>query len=1612
MAIYHSHAGFVSRSSGRSAVAASSYISGSKLVDERQGIIHDYCKKQNVVFSGILVPDNAPSWARSAENLWNRAEVFEDEIAENRFRGDSGNPEKDAKSLAAKIAYITSAQTAQTLECALPIELDKEICNRLVQEFLSDRFVSRGLGVEYAIHWDEGNPHFHAMITRRSFDSETGDFSFRKDRQIVEKSEIKETRRIYADKVNHYLELGGYESRVDHRSFAEMGLDIEPTKHRGWKASKLVEQGLYSRIESENQQIRERNIEAIFENPEEIIMEVAQKRSVFTADDIAANISKRVDGDEILFGMLYERVKGIEVPYAGSEIAANDNRRLYQGIDKSSVDGKREQQEYQRVLKENTKIYAEELLMESQESVYLGSDVRDRDVYSLREEIQREKELFARIEVIKGDKDSAVGKGLPEEVVKYHSLKKEQSMGRFARLSEEQADAVEYLCGEGRIKNLIGRAGSGKTTLLKVVADSYKHQGYRVIGTSFQGKVVEIMAAEIGIESYTLEHLRRAWEEQERLQVQVGSGQLSSKALDLAQRRIRKLEEKRFTSKDVVIVDEANMVGMGLYESLFAEVERVGAKLILVQDPAQIKAHDGRDVCSAILERSDYYGLKGVIRQKELWQRQASQYLNEHEVIAGLRPYAEHGNIQWHENQDGCYEQIVRDYVTGYTRTIIDSEGSGEVRENKKHLFMTFINSKVSSINQRIHDSLKQGVYLTEHYMVGEKEFSVGERIVFTGRNENTGKIVVTEENPDNSRTRGVRNGSFATIIAIEKNEFKVRLEDNRLVSFNPHEYGYFTYGYGITINKAEGYTCDRSYVLFDKAMNANLTLIAMTRHREDVQGYVIEEDFADFKSLTDKLAYSQRRDLAVDYTIDERRKAYFDNVREYKRAASVVQQIASDMLDFSSKQERFTALTTALSRRKDIANIICADYASHGQFLNHGNVRKHVIEYHAGLRERELSGIELKHNLRLERFETLLGEKEKFTREEMRVKVYPPDRECPKQKQLDLMHNNICKAAYDICGSSIYHKMVRGSEQKEKLERYAKGYEAILFKDPYKYIESVRNELLKQEHKLKATGTDRHYLQNSIRESYRAEEYLYREKENERLYYKYKLEDYSGTDRDLESYKLYAANNNELVRLASHIQNNKVGYRRFLLGDSLWERIEGRAVGYEQINSTKAHKIDKAEKELKEDIAKENLVRENFANSPQNRFANDNTDLAKGQEIAGIETQEIDAKEFEHNLKQVFTSYYKKLEVHERSLYRNQGREEFVEGCTNRYKELYVNLAEIRGGVLSAEEAEKLEVRALVEHHYYNKSYRAIRSEKIHSGEMLTTEVNLECRQYGKMIAYIAGRVAEEQQLTRDQINNYGDFAQLIKRIDEKTKDNIESYNFTGRGKEEVVSIIKSKGELRLEFELRYGGRFISKEREAFFEKLSHDTVGSGSLLYKDPNQAQEEERALHGPSEYVKALPIMHDKQEKEQNQQGLSELDLTNQRVSELSIKQTRPELHKEIEEMHKAKLDCLKEYVIDRHKRDDGTMTEGYEQVHQQVQVTREQNFAVLAKTLARMETRQMEHEFLKASVPACQEIIATITLADIQHYKESLTQSLESFNTTHHQTLQKELERER
>mgnify|MGYP000137522270 FL=1 len=258
IAIYHWNIGIVSRGKGKSAVAAAAYRSGEKITNEWDGMPHDYTRKRGVVHTEILLPPHAPPSFSDRATLWNSVELYE----------KAGN-----------------AQLAREIDAALPIELSREEQIRLVREYCSSQFVSRGMCVDFAIHdTDSGNPHCHIMLTMRPLD-ERGAWAAKSKKEYDldengerirlpsgrykthkvdltgwnDKGNALLWRKAWADTSNAYLERAGSPERIDHRSNAERGIDELPTVHMGVAACQMEKKGIATEKGELNRNIQKAN---------------------------------------------------------------------------------------------------------------------------------------------------------------------------------------------------------------------------------------------------------------------------------------------------------------------------------------------------------------------------------------------------------------------------------------------------------------------------------------------------------------------------------------------------------------------------------------------------------------------------------------------------------------------------------------------------------------------------------------------------------------------------------------------------------------------------------------------------------------------------------------------------------------------------------------------------------------------------------------------------------------------------------------------------------------------------------------------------------------------------------------------------------------------------------------------------------------------------------------------------------------------------------------------------------------------------------------------------------------------------------------------------------
>lgn len=305
MAIYHLEAKVVSRGAGRSAVAAAAYLSCSRMLNEYDGVQHDYTRKQGLGWRQVFLPATAPAEWQDRETLWNAVE--ETETA------------KDSR-------------LAREIVAALPIELSREEQIQLLQDFIKEQFVADGMCADAAIHdpYPPGhNPHAHILLTVRPLD-EKGKWQYKTEKEYLcvkdgeergfTAAEFKQAqtdgwekqyqykvgkkkvymapsaaqaqgyervskypkstkygrqnpiterwnsdeqlilwRAAWADVANRHLERTGHEERIDHRSHAERGLLERPTVHEGVVARAMEKKGIISDRCELNRQIKADN---------------------------------------------------------------------------------------------------------------------------------------------------------------------------------------------------------------------------------------------------------------------------------------------------------------------------------------------------------------------------------------------------------------------------------------------------------------------------------------------------------------------------------------------------------------------------------------------------------------------------------------------------------------------------------------------------------------------------------------------------------------------------------------------------------------------------------------------------------------------------------------------------------------------------------------------------------------------------------------------------------------------------------------------------------------------------------------------------------------------------------------------------------------------------------------------------------------------------------------------------------------------------------------------------------------------------------------------------------------------------------------------------------
>lgn len=463
MAITHFTPQIISRGEGRSAVAAAAYRHTARMENQREGRVADFSNKPGLAHSEFAIPEGAPGWARgmkdgkspaqSSEAFWNKVEAFE--------------TRKDA-------------QLAKEFILALPIELTTEQNIALVRDFVSGEITSRGLVADWVYHDATGNPHVHLMTSLRPLTEdgfggkkvavldENGQPQRSRSGQIQyklwagDKADFLVVRNAWYASQNKHLELNGHDIRVDGRSYAERGIDLEPTPHIGVPTKNIQREaeaeGRTVDLEriALHQAVRRENAQRIKERPEIVLEAISREKSVFDERDIAKYLHRYVD-DAGQFANLMARI-----------------------------------------------MQSAELAMIEAEDVDLATGEVLPNRYATRDMIRIEAEMADQAQRLSVTSGFDVSDTVREEV-----------FAANAKLSDEQKIAIERITGDERLSLVVGRAGAGKTTMMKAARQIWEANGYKVVGGALAGKAAEGLEKEAGIGSRTLASWQLQWQKGE-----------------------------------------------------------------------------------------------------------------------------------------------------------------------------------------------------------------------------------------------------------------------------------------------------------------------------------------------------------------------------------------------------------------------------------------------------------------------------------------------------------------------------------------------------------------------------------------------------------------------------------------------------------------------------------------------------------------------------------------------------------------------------------------------------------------------------------------------------------------------------------------------------------------------------------------------------------------------------------------------------------------------------------------------------------------------------------------------------------------------------------------
>lgn len=431
-------------------------------------------------------------------------------------------------------------------------------------------------------------------------------------------------------------------------------------------------------------------------------------------------------------------------------------------------------------------------LIETGGVVELGADAIGEMRYSTPEMIRCEREILAMARKLSARSLPAPDRALADRLVVEGAL------------SGEQADAVSVATARNAIAVIEGAAGSGKTTALRPIVEAHRAAGYTVLGSATAWRIAHQLRDDLGIKARATD----SW---------LAAQNAGRPFLD---------------DTTLLVVDEAGQVSSRQMHAVLTEVERAGAKLVLVGDRRQLQPIGAGGALSIIARATEVARVDQVVRQREDWARQATMALAAGKTSEALQAYASRDHVHLHAGAKAAVKAMADAW-----------EVAASTSSEQTILLLARTNGQVREINGEIRSRMRAGGMLrgsdigidavTGSGQPYQLNLAVGDEIRFLVRHDGLGVI---------NGTTGIVTAISGTDKASPK--ITTRLQ-NAEVTFAPadlaDENGKARLGhaYASTIYGAQGLTADRSLVLLDAACDRHDAYVGLSRARHTTEIFV-----------------------------------------------------------------------------------------------------------------------------------------------------------------------------------------------------------------------------------------------------------------------------------------------------------------------------------------------------------------------------------------------------------------------------------------------------------------------------------------------------------------------------------------------------------------------------------------------------------------------------------------------------------------------------------------------------------------------------------------------------------------------------------------------------